>query len=729
MPDNKVQYLPERLERLSDIAANLWWQADGRARSLFRRLDPILWSAAADNAIDMLRKVDPARLAACAKDPGFLEIYDEVLAAHERLETTAGTWFNDAYPDLGDRPVAYFCAEFGLNESVPIYSGGLGVLAGDHCRAASDLGVPLVGVGLLYMKGYFDQKLTLEGWQENSDETYDPALTPLERLQAPDGGLALATVTISGREVAIGAWKLRVGRSTVHLLDTNLESNHPEDRELTARLYGGGLELRLKQEWVLGVGGVRVLRALGIDPGAWHANEGHAAFMLFERIREFTSTGMSLDEAIERVRARSIFTTHTPVPAGHDSFSEELMERFTGHFGSEFGFTREAFLRLGTHPTIDHNTFHMTAAAIRLSSRVNGVSRRHGRETRRIWQELWPGRDPADVPIGDITNGVHLGSWIAGPMSKLLDKHLGHGEWRHSTDLDVWNDVLSLDSRELWQTHLFLKRRLFDFIREQTRRRWREQQTEAVHLVGSGTLLNSGALTIGFARRFATYKRADLLFRVESRLRRLLTDPWRPVQIVFAGKAHPADDEAKRVLQRVYSFTRDPAFEGRVAFVEDYGLQLGRRLVQGVDLWMNVPRVPMEASGTSGMKAALNGVPQLSTLDGWWAEGFDGENGWTIPLADVDDTSEEDEHDWDQMFALLEQEIVPLFYDRDVHAIPLGWTERMKNAVRVGGAQFTAGRMVRDYAERYYAPALRAGFEDDDPPVHGMPAYDEADVG
>lgn len=712
-PSQKISYLPEPLEKLGAVATNLAWRWDRHARALFKAIDATLWSLTWHNPIELLRRVEPSRLAHCVRDDDFMKLYERVVRRLESLDSSEGTWFAGAYPELTGRSVAYFCAEFGLHNSVPIYSGGLGVLAGDHCKSASDLGVPLVGVGLFYQKGYFDQRLTVDGWQEDTDATLDPAITPLFRVrgEAEDGHpLVLARVKMADREVRIGAWRMLAGRVPIYLLDTNLEENAPEDRELTQKLYAGGLELRLKQEIILGVGGVRVLRTLGIDPEVWHANEGHAAFMMVERLRELLEEGLALPEAVGRVRARSIFTTHTPVAAGHDSFSAGLVESVLSRPWQDLGLTREEFTELGRSERENHDTFHMTAAAIRLSARVNGVSKRHGRVTRRIWGNLWPDRDLDDVPIGKITNGVHMPSWTAHRIMDLFDRHLGEGWEERLDDPDFWDAALDLPDEEVWEVHLHLKEALLDHIREQARRRWKEKWEEAIHLVGAGTLLSVEPLTIGFARRFATYKRADLIFRDEQRLEELLTNPWRPVQLVFAGKAHPADDEAKRVLQRVYSFTRDSRFEGRVAFVEDYEMHLAHRLVQGVDLWLNLPRVPLEASGTSGMKAALNLVPQLSTLDGWWAEAYDGDNGWAIPVAEED--GDVDAADHAELMDLLEREVVPLYYDRDENDLPRGWIRMMKEALRVAGATYTTRRMVQEYALKYYAPALRDDAED-----------------
>ena len=704
--------LPERIKGLSSIVANLSWSWNRDARALFRSIDQALWHLTRHNPIELLRRVDPARLAASAQDAEFLKRYDAIVEWNGFVAATHDTWFETSYPDLAERRIAYFCAEFGLHNSVPIYSGGLGVLAGDHCKAASDLGVPLVGVGLFYTKGYADQRLRLDGWQEDAEERVAIASMPLEQVRTPKGDPCLATVKMSGRTVSVGAWRLTVGRVPIVLLDTGLEQNDPADRGLSNRLYAGGPELRLRQEWILGVGGVRVLRALGYDPAVWHANEGHAAFMLVERVRELVTRGTPFAEAVRRVRASSVFTTHTPVPAGHDTFSPEQLEECTGPLWQEMGVTREQVLRLGHHPVQDHDRFHMPVAAIRLSAGVNGVARRHGEESRRIWAPLWPDRPVERVPIGYVTNGVHAATWIANPLVTFLNAQLGPDWLLRLDDATLWNKVLELDDAGLWAVHNELKSHLMRSIREQARRRWADQWKEALHLVGAGTLLDQEALTIGFARRFATYKRADLMFRDADRLQRLLVNPWRPVQIVFAGKAHPADEPGKQILQRVYAFTREARFEGRIAFIEDYEMHVAHRLVQGVDLWLNVPRAPLEASGTSGMKAGLNGVPQLSTLDGWWSEGYDGSNGWAIPPGPPPG---DDAADAEQLYRLLELEVVPLFYDRDAQGVPHGWVKKMKHAMHIAGARFTAQRMVRQYLTEYYVPAIRGQMPDDPP--------------
>jgi len=714
-PAGYIPYLPDRIQGLARLAMNLWWSWQLDARDLFRSIDANLWHRTRHNPLELLQRVEPARLQDSARDPAFLASYDRVMDAFTTLDRHQDTWFARHHGDAAGRPIAYFCAEFALHNSIPVYSGGLGVLAGDHCKASSDLGVPLVGIGLYYLKGYFDQRLRADGWQEDSDEVINATTTPLVPVFGPDGESSLVTLQTAGRDVHIGAWKLMAGRVPVYLLDTDLERNDPADRELSHKLYTGNPERRLKQEWILGVGGVRVLRAIGIDPAAWHANEGHAAFMFVERLRELAAGGMPFDEGVRRIRASSVFTTHTPVPAGHDTFPIEDVERVAGPFWEGMKISREEFARIGTHPTQNHGHYHMTVAALRLAGRVNGVAARHERESQHIWRDLWGGRVAERVPIGHVTNGVHLGTWMAHPIRTLLSAQLGEGWEERLDEPGLWERVMGLDDAALWQAHEDLRLVLHSFIREEARHRWREQWKDPAKLAVAGTLLGPMALTIGFARRFASYKRADLLLRDTDRLRRLLVNPRRPVQLVFAGKAHPADEPGKEILQRVYTAAQDPSFEGRIAFLEDYELHLAHRLVQGVDLWLNMPRVPMEACGTSGMKAALNGVPQISTLDGWWAEGYTGTNGWAIPLAAPE--GDTDEADMASLFGLIEEQVVPRFYERDADGLPHAWIGMMKQAIRTAGERFTARRMIQQYVADYYVPAGAAMLPADDPPT------------
>ncbi|MCU0626711.1 MAG: alpha-glucan family phosphorylase [Gemmatimonadaceae bacterium] len=710
--------LPSRLAGLRALAGNLSWSWNREARALFAAIDDRLWHRVRHNPIDFLNQVDPARLEACATDPVFRAQYDEAMHWLQAESSNAQTWFATHHPELAGRTIAYFCAEFGLHNSVPIYSGGLGVLAGDHCKTASDLGLPFVGVGILYRNGYFDQKVAPDGWQQDSADALTLARTPITPIVLPDGAPCIVTVKLDGHDTFVRAWQLMVGRVPVILLDTDLPENRPEARELLSRLYSGGVEMRLRQEWLLGVGGVRVLRKLGIAPHVWHANEGHASFMYIERAREYIAGGMTFAEAVKAVRRESVFTTHTPVPAGHDVFARERVEAVAGPVWLDMGIDADTFASIGFHPEHGPSAFHMTACAVRMSSRVTGVSKLHAEVTREMLRPMWPNRPANSVPVGHVTNGVHLATWMANPIMKLLDRHLGNGWGFQLDDPAVWDRILTLPDDELWAAHRELKDVLFDVMKVQARRSFAQQEMTAAQIVGAGLLLDRHTLTIGFARRFATYKRADLLFHDPERLMRILGDADRPVQLIFAGKAHPADTPGKTVLQKVYQATRDPRFEGRVAFLEDYDMHIAHLLVQGVDLWMNVPRVPLEASGTSGMKAALNGVPQLSTIDGWWAEGYDGTNGWAVTGGGSADTVREDAEQAARIYELLEKEIVPRYYDRPSRtAEPKAWLATMKHAIRVAGRIFTAQRMVMEYTKAYYVPAMAGGDLPDDPPT------------
>ncbi len=714
-PTPPVNHLPERIRLLAEVSQNLWWSWQLDARELFHGIDPRLWESTRHNAVQFLRQVAPERLATNAQDPAFLERYDQVVRRFGLLTERNGTWFTGRYPQLANKSIAYFSAEFALHRSLPIYSGGLGVLAGDHCKEASDLGVPLVGVGLYYHGGYFDQLIGLDGWQRDSDDPVDPTVNPVVRVTGSDGGPCLVPLTVSGREVQVGAWRVMVGRIPVYLLDTDLDRNHPDDRRLTARLYTSATEWRLRQEWVLGVGGVRMLRALGIHPEIWHANEGHAAFMYVERLRELIGNGVALPAAVDQIRSSSVFTTHTPVAAGHDVFSLSEIEQVTGPFWNTMGITREQFLAFG-QPKPPEQHYEMTVLSLRLAGRVNGVSARHREESRRIWRWMWDNTPADDVPIGYVTNGVHLSTWMARPIRNLLAESLGP-QWELQTEPGaVVAAVRSAEDARLWAAHESLRHLLLHHIREEARYRWRHAWKEPAKLTGAGALLSPNVLTLGFARRFATYKRADLFFRDPERLRRLLTDPRRPVQLIFAGKAHPADDPGKHVLQRVVQAAQDPSFEGRIAFLEDYELHLAHRMVAGVDLWINLPRVPLEACGTSGMKAALCGVPQLGTLDGWWAEGYaPGDNGWAIPLPAAD--ADADQSDVGHLFDILETEVVPSYYDRVPGQHSPAWVHMMKGALTVAIERFTTRRMLQAYVTQYYVPAAAGEAVPGDPPA------------
>ena len=701
--------LPDRIVGLEGLANNLWWTWHQDARALFQRLDPTLWALTGRNAVDVLRRVDADRLAEAARDPVFMREYDAVMSQLDAVLEQRRSWYRETHGDLAPGGIAYFCAEFGVHASIPIYSGGLGILAGDHFKEASDLGIPLVGVGLFYQKGYFRQRMTEDGRQLAIEEPFDADSMAIRKVLGNGEEGAHASVTLDGRVVHLGVWEMLIGRSSIYLMDTDIEANQPEDRELSHQLYSGDNEMRLRQEIVLGIGGVRVLRALGIHPDVWHANEGHAAFMTLERFREYVEDGLSGEEAGRRVSESTVFTTHTPVAAGHDAFSLDRMDRYFKHYLDRLGLSREELFALGRHPH-DDGRFHMSTLAIRMSDARNGVSERHGEVARRMWRSMWPDvASDDDVPIGHVTNGVHVPSWVSPPFRDLFHRYLGPDWELQHDDPALWERALDLPDHLVWEAHKKCRGRLFTELRMRARGRWTDGESAPSQVVAAGTLLGPRTLTIGFARRFATYKRATLLFKDIERLRAILLDPWRPVQIVMAGKAHPADAPGQELLAEVYGMASDPAFAGRIAFVENYEMNVARELVSGVDVWLNTPRPPMEASGTSGQKAAINGVPHLSTLDGWWAEGFTRLNGWAIGEDLGGETPEDwavaDQEDAESLYRVIEEEIRPLYYTRDADGVPRGWVRMMKQAIRTGGARFTARRMLKDYTEGYYVPA------------------------
>ena len=735
MNEQEIPALPARISGLDALSRNLWWAWQPEARALFRRLGLTLWVRSRKNPVAMLRGLSTERLEALAADPLFLREYDAVMAEFEDVMAARRSWFLDTYGDAGNGGIAYFCAEFGAHTSIPIYSGGLGILAGDHFKEGSDLGVPLKGVGLLYQKGYFRQRLGEHGEQFAIDEPFHPESMPLERIWGNGDGGSHAIVTLAGREVHLGVWRLAIGRTSIYLVDTDIERNHPDDRALSHQLYRGDLEMRLRQEIVLGIGGVRVLRSLGLDPGVWHANEGHAAFMVLERLKESVEAGASLDAALRQVSASTVFTTHTPVPAGHDYFPREMMEKYFTEYVAATGMDAQTFFDLGRHPE-DDGRFHMSALALRTADHRNGVSRLHGEVARLMWRGIWPNggdgngtakpKDPpvtaaqaaveipgapteAQVPIGHITNGVHLPTWLSPSFRQLFDRYLGPDWLLIQDDAALWERALDLPDDLLWRAHLECKYRLFSVMRQRARRRWQDEESKPSQAIAAGTLLDPEVLTIGFARRFATYKRASLIFTDLDRLEGILTHTWRPVQLVFAGKAHPADEPGQALLADVYQKAMETRFGGRIAFIEDYEMNVARDLYSGVDVWLNNPRPPLEACGTSGQKAAINGVPQLSTLDGWWAEGWTRLNGWAInerqPIELGGDPSARDEADALSLYDIIESEIAPLYYRRDVDGVPRGWIRVMKHAIRTGGMNFSSRRMLKDYVERYYAPA------------------------
>ena len=701
-------HLPTSLGRLWELAHNLWWSWNPEARALFEALDRTLWKLTSHNPVKLLRDLSPERMQAVAADPSFLRCYESVLMAFDADMHTSNTWFARRHSDMSAALIAYFSAEFGLHHSIPIYSGGLGVLAGDHCKEASDLGIPLVGMGFLYPQGYFHQRISADGWQEAWHEPFLAADMPIRPALLPNGERLFIQVHVDGRTIQVAVWQVRLGRVSLYLMDTDVDANAPWDRELSARLYGGGQEMRILQEIILGIGGVRVLRALGLRPTIWHANEGHTTFLTLERLREYRQAGLSFQDAKEAVRATTVFTTHTPVPAGHDVFPFHLMEKYFTPFCEELGVTREDFLRLGCAPGATETAFNMTVLGLQMSGQRNGVSGLHGEVSRRMWASVWPDIPTERIPITAITNGIHTPTWIAPEMRRLYAKHLGPNWVARQDDPILWERIADIPDADLWATRMALKHKLIGYLAARARLKWIQGTIEPSQVLASGTLLDQDALTIGFARRFATYKRATLLFRDLERLKRLLQDRWRPVQIIFAGKAHPADEPGKYFIHQVYALAKEHGFGGHIAFVEEYDMHSAKFLIHGVDVWLNTPRPPQEACGTSGQKAALNGVPNLSILDGWWAEGYNGANGWAIGIrAFHPDAGEQDAADAESLFATLERDVVPLYYNRDSDGIPRGWLNVVRESIRTIAPRFCARRMLRDYTEQLYAPALQ----------------------
>lgn len=702
--------IPERIRRLEELACDLWWSWHYRARDLFRRLDYRLWRETAHNPVRMLRLLGRDRLERAAGDRGFLAMYDSVVHDLDRARSAKDTWWSQRYgPAAKGAKVAYFSAEFALHQSLPLYAGGLGVLAGDTCKEASDLGVPLVGIGFMYPQGYFHQHVSADGWQQEAYERLDWLDAPIEPAMRADGSPCVVAVALGDRTVLAAVWVVRAGRVKLLLLDTDLPENAPWDRELSARLYGGNQETRIQQEIVLGLGGVRALRALDIEPTVWHLNEGHAAFVVLQRVREALEQNLPFEQAVAEVRRTTVFTTHTPVPAGHDAFPFHLVETYLAGAWGSLGQLRNQFLALGAYDNGDGNgqMFNMTALAMRSAGAVNAVSQLHRDVTRQMWTPIWPDVKPGEEPVRDITNGVHVPTWVASELSKLFEAHIAP-DWRQRHDDEqMWDAMEAIPDEELWAVRQALRNYLFAFIRERARNRWIEERVGPGQIVTAGTLLNPDALTIGFARRFAAYKRPELLFHDPDRLARILSAARQPVQIVYAGKSHPADDSGKHHLQRIYKRAMDQGFGGRIAFIDDYDLHVAHFMVQGCDVWLNTPRKPLEASGTSGMKAAVNGVPHLSIGDGWWAEGYNGANGWLIDgKCESLDPAEVDAADADALYRLLETEVVPTFYDRDVHGLPRAWLRLVRESIRTVIPRFSARRMVKQYVESMYGPVF-----------------------
>jgi starch phosphorylase len=700
--------LPDALKALDGIARNLFWCWNTDFVELFKRIDGNLWTASGHNPVKLLASLSQQRLDELAKNQPFLS---ELQRAEEKLKSylDGPTWFEKTYSKSTKPIIAYFCAEFGIHECLPFYSGGLGVLAGDHLKSASDLGIPLVGVGLLYQKGYFRQYLDVEGWQQEVYLENDFYNMPFDLVRENNGQPLTVSVEFPDRTVHAQVWSVSVGRVKLYLLDTNIPANSSTDRMITASLYSGDLEMRIRQEIMLGIGGLRALAAMNIKPVICHMNEGHAAFMALERIRQLRNdTNMTFAEAVEATRAGNIFTIHTLVKAGLDEFSVELIDKYFANFLPALGMSKEQFLALGRIlPDDAGESFKMPILALRLSSYMNGVSELHGQVSRDVWSSLWPAVPVNEVPIISITNGIHTKSWLSDEMNSLYERYLGPNWADESVNKSIWNGIDQIPDEELWRAHRCCKGQLIAFARNRLKAQMKRKGTYHSELNQAEEVLDIDALTIGFARRFVGYKRGNLLLKDPQRLVKLLTDPDRPVQIVFAGKAHPRDNEGKEIMRQIIHFASEHNVQRRIIFLEDYDINVARMLVRGVDVWLNNPRRPMEASGTSGMKAAINGVLNMSTLDGWWCEGYRPEGGWAVGVEQTyNDPDYQDTVESQALYNLLENEVVPLFYTRSADDLPRAWIHRVRNSIKWIAPRFSTHRMVIEYTQRFYNPAV-----------------------
>ncbi len=699
--------IPKSLERLRTLATNLWWTWNPDAQDLFRRLDPGLWVQLEQNPVHLLHSVDQGRLKHASEDPAFLAHLDHVMEAFEQ-EMSEKTWFELNYPQLKGRTIAYFSAEFGLHECLPLYAGGLGVLAGDHLKSASDLGVPLVGVTLLYRQGYFHQRLSHEGRQFEEYPPVDLHNVPLTLVRDDAGQPRRVEIPIGDHVARAQIWLAQVGRVPLYFLDTDLPENTPEDRQIAGQLYGGDQHMRIRQELVLGFGGVRALRAVGCQADVFHMNEGHSAFLALERVREMVQgEGLSFAEAREAVAGSTLFTTHTPVPAGIDTFPADLVERYLGRMAKDLGLSVPELLALGQlEPTREREPFSMAILALRLASSCNGVSKLHASVARRMWHPLWRQIPVDEVPILSVTNGIHIRTWQSMEMARLFERYLGPGWAGDPNDTDVWERVKRIPDAELWRAQERLREGLVAETRERLRQQFARRGASPAEIEAAEQVLNPEALTIGFARRFAPYKRATLFLHNQERMEAMLTNEERPIQFVFAGKAHPRDEIGKDLIKKIIQYARKPSIRKRVVFLEDYSMGIARMLVQGVDVWLNNPVKMLEASGTSGMKVAPNGGINFSVLDGWWPEAYDGTNGWAIGThTDYTDPEYQTHAEAESLYDLLENEIIPAFFERGADGVPRRWLAIMKSSIRTCCAQFSANRMLRDYTLGFYIPA------------------------
>jgi starch phosphorylase len=700
--------LPKRIGKLSEIANNLWWSWNTEFLRLFKMIDRDLWETCEKNPVKFLKQVSQDRLEAVATNQEFLKEYDRLAKEFDDYVTSKNTWFSNKYPENKKDLIAYFSAEYGLDQTIPIYSGGLGILSGDHLKSASDLGIPLVAVGLLYKNGYFHQKINGYGDQETEYNNIDLSNLPINPVKDENGDELKIYVKFEKRKIYLKVWQINVGRIKLYLLDSDIDENKPEDREVTLKLYGGDQEMRIKQEIVLGMGGTNLLtRALGLNPTVYHMNEGHSAFLILELIKNIIKEKkVSFEVAKDIASSKTVFTTHTPVPAGNDIFPIALVEKYFKEFWPRLGLDREEFLKLGMKPCTDLEPgFNMGILALKVAGKKNGVSKLHGAVSRELFGDVWPEIAANESPITYVTNGIHTCSWLAPSLKELYNKYL-IPYWQDNIYKDeVWENINNIPNKELWEIHQKRKQKLLEIVKESTTNRLRRSGYSYEEINDITSKLNPNALTIGFARRFATYKRATLIFRDLERITQILNNAERPVQLIFAGKAHPADKEGQDLIKRIHEISMMPQFKGKIFLLENYNIAMSRYLVSGVDVWLNNPRRPMEASGTSGQKASVNGVINFSVLDGWWAEGYNQENGWTIGTnAEFTSYEEQDDADSQSMYRTLEEKIIPTYYDKDENGISEKWMKIMKNSITSTGGKYSTSRMLVDYTNNLYMP-------------------------
>ena len=699
--------LPKRIEKLGEIANNLWWSWNTEFLRLFKKIDIDLWDLVEKNPVKFLKRVSQEKLEEAAKDSGFLKEYDKIAENFENYINSKNTWFSKTYPNNENDQIAYFSAEYGLDQTLPMYSGGLGILSGDHLKSASDLGLPLVAVGLLYKNGYFHQKINGYGEQESEYKNLDIDSLPINPVKDEEGKDLIIYVKFPKRRLYLKVWQIKVGRVTLYLMDSDIEENHEEYRNITATLYGGDQEMRISQEIVLGMGGIRLLKTLGLNPTVYHMNEGHSSFLILELIKNIIKEKeLSFEMARDIVSSRTVFTTHTPVPAGNDIFPVDLVEKYFDGYWDRFGITKEQFLELGMKPNPEENSgFNMGILALKVAGKKNGVSKLHGAVSRELFAEVWPEISPDESPITHVTNGIHTCSWLAPNLKELYNEYL-MPYWQDNIHKnETWEKIDSIPDEKLWKEHMVRKQKLMEVVKNNITTRLRRCNYPYEEINDITSKLNPEALTIGFARRFATYKRATLLFRDLERITQILNNSERPVQILIAGKAHPRDKEGQDLIKYIHEISLKPQFKGKVFLLENYNIGMSRHLISGVDVWLNTPRRPMEASGTSGEKASVNGVVNFSILDGWWAEGYNQKNGWAIGTnKEYDNYEIQDNEDSESIYNILENKIIPAYYEKDSNGISKKWVELMKNSIMSTGGNYSTSRMLVDYTNELYMP-------------------------